>query len=72
VLSSHEVSASKQDSGNRRSTQCHSFLSNFQGSTCSALAIRAMLSIETFRSERSTELRYVRLMPLSNFSAACG
>ncbi|MDH6261415.1 hypothetical protein M2427_005361 [Bradyrhizobium sp. BR13661] len=28
-------------------------------------AMRAMLSIETFRSERSTPLRYVRLIPHS-------
>jgi hypothetical protein len=32
-------------------------LSSFQGSTCSPFAIRAMLSMETFRSDRSTPLR---------------
>jgi hypothetical protein len=40
-------------------------LKSVHGSTPSASAVRAILSIETLRSERSTELRYVRLMPHS-------
>jgi hypothetical protein len=39
-------------------------LSSFHGSTSSAFAMRAMLSMDTLRSARSTELRYVRLKAL--------
>jgi hypothetical protein len=58
-----------QGSGTSRSPSDLNYLtlssSSVQALTLSPRAMRAMLSIETFRSDRSTPLRYVRLMPHS-------
>lgn len=42
-----------------------SSLNSLHGSTFRPFAMRAILSIEIFRSDRSTALRYVRLIPHS-------
>jgi hypothetical protein len=50
-------------------THTQSSLSNFHGSTRSPFAIRGMLSIDTFRSARSTALSVTSLLDLASAQA---
>jgi hypothetical protein len=57
VGSKPAVSVTQGDGGFTANSGRHSFRSSIQTSTRSPLAIRAMLAIETLRSDRSTSLR---------------